>query len=227
MSSRFTKKSLVSASGRLVKTPCCAPSEVGLQDAHAADEHGHFRRGQRQQLRLVHQQHFGRQGVFALEVIAEAVRDGFEHGEGFHVGLLLRGVHASRRERHRDLVTGVFRGLLDAGAAGQNDQIGQRNFLASFGRFVERALDAAECLQHFRQLFRLVDFPIFLRREANARAVRAAALVGAAERGRRRPGGGNQLRDGQAGRENFCFQRRRFPLRRSICDSPREWDPAR
>ena len=99
MSSRFTKKSLVSASGSLGKDAVLGLSEVGVQDAHAANEHRHFGCGQRQQLRLVNQQRLGRYGVFALEVVAEAVRDRFEYGEGLHIGLLLRGVHASRRRR--------------------------------------------------------------------------------------------------------------------------------
>ena len=48
MSSRFTKKSLVSASGCLVKTPCCVPPKLVVEDAHAAYEHRHFGRGQGQ-----------------------------------------------------------------------------------------------------------------------------------------------------------------------------------
>jgi hypothetical protein len=58
MSSRLTKKSLVSVSGRSVKTPC-GPSVVGAQHAQAADEHRHLRRGQREQLRPVDQQVLG------------------------------------------------------------------------------------------------------------------------------------------------------------------------
>ena len=46
ISSRLTKKSLVSVSGRLVKTPCVDLPGIGAEDAQAADEHGHFRRGQ-------------------------------------------------------------------------------------------------------------------------------------------------------------------------------------
>ena len=65
---------------------------------------------------------------------------------------------------------------------------------------------ASSLLQHLRQLGRLVDLPVLLRREANARAVRAAALVGAAERRRRRPGRRDQLGNGQAGREDFRLQ---------------------
>ena len=157
---------------------------IRVQNAETSDEHGHFGRGQGQQLRLVHEQRFGRQGVFALDVIAEAVSDGFEHGEGRDVGLLLGGIHASRRERHLNRVAGLLRGLLDAGAAGQHDQVSQRNLPASFGRLVERALDGAERLQRLRQLLRRVHFPILLRRQTNPRAVCAAALVRAAERGR-------------------------------------------
>ena len=56
MSSRFTKKSLVSVSGRLVKTPFWDWPSLAFEDAQAANEHGHLRRGQRQQLRLVDQQ---------------------------------------------------------------------------------------------------------------------------------------------------------------------------
>ena len=51
--------------------------------------------------------------------------------------------------------------------------------------------------QHRGQLGRLVDLPVLLRREADPRPVGAAALVGAAEARRRRPGGGDQLRDRQ------------------------------
>ena len=62
MSSRFTKKSLVSVSGRLVKTPCFDWPTLAFEHAQAADEHRHLGRGQRQQLRLVDQQRLGRHG---------------------------------------------------------------------------------------------------------------------------------------------------------------------
>ncbi len=80
-------------------------------------------------------------------------------------------------------------------------------FLPPDCRAVELALDAFQRLEHLRQLGRLVDLPVLLRRQANARAVRAAALVGAAERGGRRPGGRNQLRDRQAGSQDLALQR--------------------
>ena len=227
MSSRFTKKSLVSASGRLVKIPCCVPADVGLQNAHAADEHRHFGRGQGQQLRLIDQQRFGRYGVSALEVIAEAVGNGFEHGEGFDIGLLLRGVHASRRERNRHFVAGILCGLLDAGATGQHDQVRQRDLLAARLGAVERALDAFQRLEHLGQLGRLIDFPILLRRQANAGAVRAAALVEPRK----------VDADAQAVETNSELRTdpkpgswpsaRRCPAHRSIRDSPRGWGPAR
>jgi hypothetical protein len=71
---------------------------------------------------------------------------------------------------------------------------------------VEFALNTFERLQHFRQLLRLVDFPVLLRRQADTGAVRAATLVGAAEGGRRRPGGRNQLRDGQARSQDLALE---------------------
>ena len=56
------------------------------------------------------------------------------------------------------------------------------------------------------QLRRLVDLPVLLRRETDARPVRPAALVGAAERGRRRPGGRDQLGDRQARSEDLALE---------------------
>jgi hypothetical protein len=62
-------------------------------------------------------------------------------------------------------VTGVFRRLLDAGAAGQTIRSASETFLPPDCRAVERALDALERLEHLRQLGGLVDFPILLRRQ--------------------------------------------------------------
>ena len=61
-------------------------------------------------------------------------------------------------------------------------------------------------LQHFRQLRGLVDLPILLRCQTDARAIRAAALVGATEGGRRRPGGRNQLGDRQPRSEDLGLE---------------------
>ena len=83
----------------------------------------------------------------AFEVVAEPVRDRLEHGEGFHVGLLLRRVRAPRREGNLHLMPGLLRRLLDGGAAAENDQVGERNPLAAGLRRVERLLDALEGLR--------------------------------------------------------------------------------
>ena len=72
---------------------------------------------------------------------------------------------------------------------------------------VELGLDAFQRLQHLGQLRGLVDLPVLLRGEADARAVGAAALVGAAEGGRRRPRGRDQLGDGQAGGQDLALER--------------------
>ncbi len=66
-------------------------------------------------------------------------------------------------------------------------------------------------LTHLGEPRRLVDLPVLLRRQPDAGAVRAAALVGAAEGGRRRPRGGHQVRDRQAGRQDLGLQRGDVP----------------
>ena len=81
MSSRLTKKSLVSASGRLVKTPCGTSAEIGLQDAHAAHEDRHLGGGQRQKLRAINEQFLRRYRIFGFQIVAEPVRGRFEYGE--------------------------------------------------------------------------------------------------------------------------------------------------
>ena len=60
MSSRFTKKSLVSVPGRLVNTPTIRLPGVHVQRAQAAHEHGHLGRAQRQPERPLDQQMLGR-----------------------------------------------------------------------------------------------------------------------------------------------------------------------
>ena len=56
-------------------------SEVGIQDAHTANENRHLRSGQLQQVRPINQQFLCRYGVFGFEVVAEPVRSRFEYGE--------------------------------------------------------------------------------------------------------------------------------------------------
>ena len=142
-----------------------------------------------------------------LEVVAEPVGGRLEHGEGIDVGLLLRRVRAPRREgnrrrRGRPSSPPARRRRNRRGRSGRPARPSCRRL-----RGVERLLDRLERLQHLRQLGRLVDLPILLRREADARAVRPAALVGAAEGRRRGPGGRDQLRDGQPRREDLGLER--------------------
>jgi len=58
-------------------------------------------------------------------------------------------------------------------------------FVPPLADLLNAALDPLEHLQHLRQLRRLVHFPVLLRREPDARAIGAAALVAAAESGSR------------------------------------------
>ena len=65
-----------------------------------------------------------------LMIVAEAVGARFERREGLDVGLLLRRVHAPRREGDLHVDAGILRGLFDRRAAAENDQVGERNLLA-------------------------------------------------------------------------------------------------
>src|SRR5436309_12064728 len=67
-------------------------------------------------------------------------------------------------------------------------------------------LDRRQRPKNLRQIGWLVDFPIFLRRETNARPVSPAALVTAAECCSRRPGRRDQLGDGKSGCEDLGLQ---------------------
>ena len=143
-----------------------------------------------------------RELVAGLEVVAEAVALRLEHRERLHVGLLLRGVGATRAERHGDVVPGVLGGLLDGGAATEDDQVGERHRLA------EVALDPLELRQHAAEPARLVDGPVLLRGQADAGAVGAAALVGVAVGRRRCPRGEDEVGDRQARVEDRLLERR-------------------
>ena len=105
------------------------------------------------------------------------------------------------------VVTGTLRGLFDRRAAAEHDDVGQRDFLPTGQRGVEVRLDLLQRLEHLRQLRRLIDRPILLRCEANARAVRTTALIGSAERRCRRPRGRHQLRHREPRIKDAALQR--------------------
>ena len=142
-----------------------------------------------------------------LQVVAEPVGGRLEHGERLGVGHFLRGVGAPRREGDLHAVPGLLRSLLDGCAAAQHDQVGERDHLPACLRAVELPLDPLQGLQRLRHAGRHVDVPLRLRREANARPVRATALVGVTVGRGRRPGGRDQLGDGQAGVEDLALER--------------------
>ena len=120
--------------------------------------------------------------------------------------MLLGRVRPPRRERDRDVVPGFLRRLLDGRAPTQNDQVSERDPLPGTLRAVEFLLDLFQFLQHLRQLGRVVHLPILLRRQADSCSVGTAALVGAAEAGRRCPCGRHELRDGEARCEDLAFE---------------------
>ena len=98
---------------------------IRAEDAQTADQNRHLGCRQRQQLRPVHQQLLGGEALRAAEIVAETVGGRFERRKGGGVGLLLRGIHAAWREGHLHIMTGILGGLLDRGAAAENDQVGK------------------------------------------------------------------------------------------------------
>ena len=79
--------------------------------------------------------------------------------------------------------------------------------LVALLRGVELLLDGFKLAEHDGELGRLVDFPVLLRGQTDARAIGAAALVGAAEGRGRRPGGGHQIAHRQTGGEDLHLER--------------------
>ena len=114
-----------------------------------------------------------------FDVVAEAVREWLEHGKRRGIRLFLRRVGATRREWNLHGVACALRGLFDRCGAAQHDQVRERNLLATLRAVIELALNARERAQHLGEFARLIGFPIFLRCEPDARAVRAAAFADA------------------------------------------------
>ncbi len=159
-------------------------------------------------MRLVHQRFLGRHEVGLVVVVAEAVGHRAQRLEGLRVGPFLQRIHPPWGERYGDIHAAILRGLLDGRTAGQHDQVGHGNLLATGGRAVEVTLYLAELLQYLRQQRRVVDFPVLLRSEANARAIGSATLVRTAVGRRRGPGHRHQVRYGKAQAEDLLLERR-------------------
>ena len=68
-------------------------------------------------------------------------------------------------------MSGRLHRLLDRGIATEDDEVGKRNLLAAGRRGIELLLDRFECLQNLSDSLGLIDFPVPLWRQANARNV--------------------------------------------------------
>ena len=173
--------------------------KVCIQGAHATDQDRHLGNGQGQQARPIHQQ-LSRGFLASLpNVVAESVCGRLQYGKGMHICLLLRRIRAAWREWDLHILAGLLCGFLDGCAAAQNNQVSKRDLLPTGLRAIEILLDRFQRLKDLSQFGRLVNLPILLRREANARTVSSATLVAAAERSSRRPGRRDQLGDGESG----------------------------
>jgi hypothetical protein len=106
--------------------------------------------------------------------------------------MLLRGIGAAGAEGHLHIVTRLFRGSFDSGAAAEHDQVRERHLLAC------RALNSFWMLlqhgKHFGELLGLFTSQSFMRCKTDAGTIGTTALVTATEGGGGSPGGGDELR---------------------------------
>ena len=142
-----------------------------------------------------------------LLVVAEAISHWLQDSEGIDIGLLLRGIHTAGSEWHGQLVAGILGSLLDARATSEDDEVGERDFLAAGLDGIEFSLDAFKGFKDLGELLGLVDFPIFLGSQANAAAIGSTALVRAAECGGRCPCSADEFGNRESRCEDFAFER--------------------
>ena len=203
-------------------------SEVGIQCAQATDQNRHLGRCQSQQIRFIHQQllaaadpSFGLCGCSCGNRLAGRL----QYSERVHIGLLLRRDPSAPGEKGTITSWPAFFAAASRTprAAAQNDQVSERDLLPAGLGAIEILLDRFQCLKDLCEFGRLVDFPILLRGETNARTVGPAPLVAAAKRCGRRPGRCDQLRDGKSRCEDFRLSMQQYPHgRRSVYDPLRE-----
>ena len=180
------------------KEAAIAAVEVGAQHAQTAQQHRQLRRAQRELLRFIQQQRFGRRPALHAAIVAETVSQRLQKIKGFDIGLVLTRIDAPRRKGHLHRYARRRRGHFDADIARQHDDVRQR-------RFARSLLNLLQYRQHVAD-HAGVNRPLILRRQRQTCAVRAAALVAAAEGRSGCPGSGNQLAHAQPGGRNLRFQ---------------------
>src|SRR3546814_10202978 len=95
-----------------------------------------------------------------MEVIAEAVRLGFERFEARRVGLLGGRIGAAGGEGHRHALARGLRRLLDADAAAEHDQVGDRDRLAGIALDALIDLRSEEHTSELQSLMR-ISYAVF------------------------------------------------------------------
>ncbi len=187
MSSRLTKKSLVSAPGLLGQDAVARAVDIDVDRAQTADQHRQLGRGRASAAAPCRSAALRRGTGVAGPSGSCGSRPRPARGTA-NDSTSVCACEASVRPGENGtghVVTGRLRRLLDAGIARQHDQVGERDLLAAVLAQIELELDALERLEHLASCSGLVGVPVLLRSEADTRAVGAAALVAAAEgRGR-------------------------------------------
>jgi hypothetical protein len=202
---------------------------VGAHGAHAADQHGHLRRGQAQKLRAVEHQLLRADDVVLLQPVAVAVGERLQHVEAVGVGHLVGGVAAARREGHGDVETGGLRRLLDADIAGQHDHVGDRRAMLRRDRLQHASTLARRSGSLPSQSFcgaRRMRAPLAPPRMSEPRIGPGAVPGGGDHVGDRQAGGGDLRLDradvvaGRAGRDRILPDQVFLRARPGRCSGP-------
>lgn len=135
-----------------------------------------------------YQHRFGTHRIPGFLVVTKTIGFRFQYSKGFHIRLILTGIHTTGREGRLDSETGLLCRLLDGGRSSQYDQVGERDFLAVLSGCIEGPLNGLQLVQYDGEPFGFVYFPVFLRCQTNTRAVGAAAHVRTPKRRGRSPG---------------------------------------
>ena len=98
---------------------------VGVEHSHAADQDGHLRSVQRQQVSLVDQRLFGWPWVLRERIVAETVSVRLQVIYRFDIGLLLSRIGTAGSEWHGHVLAAFFRGCFNRGTTTQHDQVSQ------------------------------------------------------------------------------------------------------
>ena len=166
-SSRLAKKSLVSTPGRSVSTPCGDAADVGAEHPQAADEDGHLRGGEVEQVGLVDEEVLRLELLAGPQVVAEPVGAGLEPRGTSRRRSAPGWRRCDRGERHRR-PRRRRRGAAFSTATVPASTMRSASDTCAPPRALNSRRMASSTVEHASRAARVVDRPAALRLEADA-----------------------------------------------------------